>query len=150
MNKRQLALISAVIAALIFSVYVGNAMAYTLDANVLKVRDNMLGTPQYQLNNIRITDLPDSLHATNATLITLFGTAPTISLNPTYVGFSGSLKYQTPDGASNMASTMIVPDIKKIKNEVYTLKSFVGPHGELDLKAGTLHLEDINDPKGDN
>ena len=89
--------------------------------------------------------------------------APTISVYKTYVGFSGSIQYTSPDGSTNLASTSFTPDIKKISKGnmfekipyVYTLKStFSGPDGKLVLNNpaliatnGTIHLEGIEDPK---
>jgi hypothetical protein len=142
---------------------IGLAKAYTLDATLGPSKLSILGQPTMELQNITITDLPKDLQATNATLITTYGGAPTITIHPTYVGFSGSLQYTTPDGSTNLASTTFVPDIKKISKGnffekipyVYTLKSsFSGPDGKLSLTApaliatkGTIHLEGIEDPK---
>lgn len=142
---------------------VPSVRAYTLDATLGKSKLSVLLQPTFELQNIRITDLPKDLQASNATLVTTFGGAPTITVYKTYVGFSGSLQYTTPDGSTNLASTSFVPDIKKISKGdifekipyVYTLKStFSGPNGKIVLDGpalvatnGTIHLEGIEDPK---
>lgn len=138
--------------------------AYTLDATLGTSKLDILAQTTFELQNIRITDLPKDLKATEATLVTTSGGTPTITLHNTYVGFSGSLQYKTPDGSTNLASTSFVPDIKKITKGdyfkdipyVYTLKQFMGPKGEMTLNAagmlaskGTIHLEEISDPTTD-
>jgi hypothetical protein len=154
-----------VIAILLLLTTITAAKAYTIDATLGPTKLGILAQTTYELQNIKITDLPKNLQATDATLTTMFGGKPTISLYKTYVGFSGSLEYKTADGSTNLASTSFTPNIKKITEGslaentpwVYTLKdSFTGQKGKLTLNGpsllatnGTLHIEGITDPTTD-
>lgn len=124
------------------------AMGYTLDADLAKT-DSIYKA--MELTNVKISDLPKSLQATNATLISSYD-KNRLYIDPTHISFVGSIQYETPDGSKNIASTYIASDITKIKGNVYTLKdTFNGPHGTMTIngnyETGTIHLEDIKDPE---
>lgn len=133
-------------------------MGYTLDANLKNVGPGALSKAQYEMSNIRISDLPKKLGATEATLIGSFGN-PTLSVFTDSVGFSGSIQYKTSDGSTNLASELISPSIKKIstngpvttikvESPLFGTKGTVVLNGSMDkADTGTVHLEGIEDPK---
>jgi hypothetical protein len=134
-------------AAIVTAIMAANpVMGYTLDADLGKTQSIFKAM---ELKNVKITDLPKTLKATNPTLISSYDQTR-LYIDPTHVSFVGSIQYETPDGSKNIASTYIASDISKIKGNVYTLKgTFNGPDGTMTINGdtGTIHLEGIDDPK---
>jgi hypothetical protein len=141
------------------------AKAYTLDAKLTNANTSPMfemGQTFYKATDIKITDLPSSLQAVSGTLVDSNGEVK-FQIYPTRIAYSGSMSYKTPDGGTNIASTYISSDFKKILTDsngitTYTLRDkFQGTEGTLTLNGpikdvmttGTLHIEGIKDPTND-